>query len=579
MALKTHNCNAFTGGGARALDRYAIATLLDGYRAHVVVGGVYTYMVFDASATDAEDVATHPFKVRPDDYGAGPGVWIEQIGSDASATEKGIVELNTDAEAKTGADTVRAITAANLKAAMGGITTVVDTYSTLVTDVIVYCNKATAFTVTLLAAATAASGKLVTITNINTGLIKITGNGSETIGGMANQYLAQYESITLSCDGSNWQIDEDGRICVLLNLLTNSGFGVWSNSTLEDVRNLPDATTTVAGTTCTSTAHLLTKGMLVTDDTAACFEVVSITDANIFEVDRTGASSGTQWQEVTPGCVAADALGPDGWEKDTGTNCFRQHKDATYTKSSFYSLKLNFDTQAHGFVTLWDLRTGQLNKSTQLAGFRNRTMTFGSWIYSSAADVVRLYARTDSGYTYQAVDHVGGGWEWHEVTFVVPDAVTFMLTGWLSDGVNWSGNDVYIEEPMLVFGSSIGEGNYSPKPQEIVWAEAAITLTDYTAASISANAAINLEAQASGKVPKGVTAIYTTLFGTCASTSALLALIKDSSLVELLPLPSQVAAVENATSIWVPCDPSGDIYIYRDATFTAVSIKIIGLQL
>ena len=68
MALKTFNCTAFTGGASRALDSYAIATLSDGFRAHVTVGGVYTYMEFDATAEDAE---------RVDEAGAkGARLWI-----------------------------------------------------------------------------------------------------------------------------------------------------------------------------------------------------------------------------------------------------------------------------------------------------------------------------------------------------------------------------------------------------------------------------------------------------------------------------------------------------------------------
>ena len=42
----------------------------------------------------------------------------------ASATAAGLVELATDAEAKTGTDTVRAITAANLRAVFTGIKTI-----------------------------------------------------------------------------------------------------------------------------------------------------------------------------------------------------------------------------------------------------------------------------------------------------------------------------------------------------------------------------------------------------------------------------------------------------------------------
>ena len=76
MAVTSYNCTALTGGVARALDSYAVATLVDGDRAFVAVSGRFLYFMFDADATDAEDITTHPYKVRPDNY-ATQGVWIE----------------------------------------------------------------------------------------------------------------------------------------------------------------------------------------------------------------------------------------------------------------------------------------------------------------------------------------------------------------------------------------------------------------------------------------------------------------------------------------------------------------------
>lgn len=78
MALTTYNCTALTGGAARALDSYSVGDLVDGDRAICAVGGKLLYFIFDATATDAEDVSSHPYKVRPDDY-TSQGVWVEQV--------------------------------------------------------------------------------------------------------------------------------------------------------------------------------------------------------------------------------------------------------------------------------------------------------------------------------------------------------------------------------------------------------------------------------------------------------------------------------------------------------------------
>lgn len=78
MAKTIYNCDALTGGAARALDSHSVGDLSDGDRA-VVLDASNDLMVFEfqSAATDAENTATHPYRVRPDDY-ATAGVWYEQ---------------------------------------------------------------------------------------------------------------------------------------------------------------------------------------------------------------------------------------------------------------------------------------------------------------------------------------------------------------------------------------------------------------------------------------------------------------------------------------------------------------------
>ena len=76
MPITTYNCTALTGGATRALDSYSRLVLADGDRAIVAISGnKMLYFKYFSAATDAEDVAAHPYKVRPDDY-APAGVWI-----------------------------------------------------------------------------------------------------------------------------------------------------------------------------------------------------------------------------------------------------------------------------------------------------------------------------------------------------------------------------------------------------------------------------------------------------------------------------------------------------------------------
>lgn len=91
---------------------------------------------------------------------------------------------------------------------LNGVTTVTDTYTALITDEVILCNKATPFTITLPAAAncgTSAFTKRYVFINIGAGAVTIDGSGSETIDGAATLSLAsQYTSTTMFTNGSNW---------------------------------------------------------------------------------------------------------------------------------------------------------------------------------------------------------------------------------------------------------------------------------------------------------------------------------------------------------------------------------------
>ena len=82
--LTTWNCFSLTGGDwdpdldNRDLDGISKDDLNDLDRAIVITAAAgIVYLEYDAAATDAEDVTTHPYKVRPDDY-VDAGVWIEK---------------------------------------------------------------------------------------------------------------------------------------------------------------------------------------------------------------------------------------------------------------------------------------------------------------------------------------------------------------------------------------------------------------------------------------------------------------------------------------------------------------------
>lgn len=103
-----------TGGTQWSLDWFPIASLIDQDKAVVTDGTNIYFFEFDATSVLAEDVAVHPYKVRPDDYTVA-GVWIEQVpysigGGSGTVTSVSVVTANGISGSVATATTTPAIT-------------------------------------------------------------------------------------------------------------------------------------------------------------------------------------------------------------------------------------------------------------------------------------------------------------------------------------------------------------------------------------------------------------------------------------------------------------------------------------
>ena len=231
-------------------------------------------------------------------------------------------------------------------------------------------------------------------------------------------------------------------------------------------------------------------------------------------IEKTSATAGTMLfdeitlYEITPCCTAADALAMDGWAKDATLDLYRQHNDGgTLTQDgSFYSLKCIPSAGADWFEWQYDLR----NNAEFYQQFAGRPITFGAWIKTSTASHCRLMIY-DGALTYSSYHTGGGAWEWIEITEIISASLTTLELGFYFAGGNVDGSTiVYVSQPMLVFGSHIGEGNYQPKQREWVYTEKSISsnkLSGLTSQSDVVDVALNLEADSDGKLPKGAKAI------------------------------------------------------------------------
>jgi len=212
--------------------------------------------------------------------------------------------------------------------------------------------------------------------------------------------------------------------------------------------------------------------------------------------------------EVTPGCVAADVLGPDGWSKiysGTAADLYRSHSDgateSVAKQGSFYALKFVSTETAANHGVYWP-KSGMHNEVSHLTKFAGRTVTFGAWVKADTIGIVTLGFNGSSTGTQVSSANTGTGWEWLEHTYTIATGDTYTR---FPIYVNTTGKTVYISQPILVFGSSIGEGNYMKPFQEVIDLETGIngSLQGTTNSGDIGTSAMNIVAETSGKIGKG----------------------------------------------------------------------------
>tara|TARA_Y100000034_G_scaffold126374_1_gene177496 strand:- start:52 stop:927 length:876 start_codon:yes stop_codon:yes gene_type:complete len=282
-------------------------------------------------------------------------------------------------------------------------------------------------------------------------------------------------------------------------------------------------------------------------------------------------------EEVTPGCVGANDDGPDGWSKGGNANfkVYREH-DGTYTKDgSYYALKVVTSSGGAGNGMQWP-HADIYGKDFFYRRFQGRTMTLGAWVWTATGSRIAMRLEDNDGNS-NSTQHTGASrWEWLEVTRTCDSSITEFAVRFRSD------NDLtyYVSQPMLVFGSSIGEGNYTRPQGEIVWFEESdYSFNSYSGVTVGSNAEVNLEAESNGKIPKGAKAVHGRVVGVHAGTGEHLQLAPSNSTEGSVSVISQVSGVAIEALGWCPCDSDGDIWIRRGASMTNVYLKVNGVEL
>jgi len=365
-----------------------------------------------------------------------------------------------------------------------------------------------------------------------------------------------------------------------VNLLTNSGFEVASQSTLENVGSQVTLTDVTSGVCASANTQGLAFGELWNFDSGdfngETYEITAITPNTSFTLNDTSltdsGSPGTGY-EVTPGFVAANGNAFDGWAKSTnGDFVYREHNGNNTKDGSFYSAK--FIASGATSRLVWQIT--KYDDIVLASKFSGRTSTSGCWVKTDGtASAVILQAYDNDETSYQTLDTctTSSDWQWLEGSYSWPSdssgALPFAV-------LVASGETVYISQPMLVLGSYIGEGNYQPIVNEWIWLEAPFELTSYGSSSVSATTAVNLEAESNGKIPKGAIGGIFGFYATCATAQQYITLGGNWPANTMY---TAVATKAEANVFTIALDSNGDTEITRNDTFTSIRIKPIAIQL
>ena len=209
-----------------------------------------------------------------------------------------------------------------------------------------------------------------------------------------------------------------------------------------------------------------TQAAWATGTISATFECATTTGAGKvgFRIPTSLAGNNIQIRrfscyETTPCCTGADALGPDGWRKDTTLDLYREHHGANVPEGVFYST-LSVPTAQNDFCLA---PAGYYNDEKWFEPAAGGTYTIAAYVKSSTASDFRVTLSDGVATTYSSYHSGGGAFEWLEISATMNANPTEFTVGW-HHGSATPGN-AYIGAVMLIKGSAIGEGNYLQRPQ------------------------------------------------------------------------------------------------------------------
>jgi len=278
--------------------------------------------------------------------------------------------------------------------------------------------------------------------------------------------------------------------------------------------------------------------------------------------------------EVTPGCTGGNSYGPDGWWKDSTLDLFREHTGTNTKGGSFYSLKTT-SSVANDYLAWPSSASGVLPEHYEK--FAGRTITGGVWIKTDTGSHARIQLYDGITYTYSDYHTGGGDWEWIEITKTMSASPTQARMALRCEITT---TDAYFSQPMLVFGSSIGEGNYTRPQGEMIWPEQWIESNKFDSIFDGSNpGVIDIEVDSSGKIGKGVDAIHITGAFQAASGNYLQLYQNSSYTIAAFWMQVHSTGYERANG-WINMNADGTYFAYTGGTtLMNIGIRYLGYKL
>jgi len=231
-------------------------------------------------------------------------------------------------------------------------------------------------------------------------------------------------------------------------------------------------------------------------------------------VEKSDATAGTMLfdsisvKEFVPSYTGADYVAPEGWNKDSTLDIYRQSDtDDVDSGGSQYSLLLT-PSAAGDWLRYSPLGPNTYDEEEYYSRFRGADMVMKMSVKTSTASHARLKMYDGSTTKYSNYHTGGGAWEDLEVTM---DFSATLTCAAFEVVLEQAAGDVYICKPMLSYGTVIGSGIWQPIPYELIELnapQASLLFGGTTACSDNAGTHIDIEGDSYGVVPRGTRKIY-----------------------------------------------------------------------